>query len=222
MCGIEVARAAGSSLSGTALVECLATQGCASRLKPRRLRWALGLAPFGVGDPPTTRRTRLTSPLQHRHTDIMHRGLAILKYVPAALCGLLVVAWAVSWFAGWGFMANLPRYLIGSGFCEVTIGRSSISGYALVGPGYGAFPDWISVTYGHPTNINDFLGNSFYLTRNRVFRPGIAIEFGFPTPLILTTLMPFSIAPFTRFRFPLWSYFAWTALIAAELAYYLR
>ena len=26
----------------------------------------------------------------------MHRALAILKYVPAVLCGLLVVAWVVS------------------------------------------------------------------------------------------------------------------------------
>jgi hypothetical protein len=32
----------------------------------------------------------------------------------------------------------------------------------------------------------------------------------------------FAIGPFTRFRFPLWSYFVWTALVAAELAYYLR
>jgi hypothetical protein len=29
----------------------------------------------------------------------MRRALAILKYVPAVLCGLLVVAWVVSFFA---------------------------------------------------------------------------------------------------------------------------
>jgi hypothetical protein len=38
----------------------------------------------------------------------------------------------------------------------------------------------------------------------------------------MTFAFPLAIGPFTRFRFPLWSYFAWTALLTAELAYYLR
>jgi hypothetical protein len=157
-------------------------------------------------------------------TKSMRRTLAILKYLPAVLCGLLVAAWVGSWFSGWGFMANLPSYLIGSGFCEVAFETSSVNGYALFGPEYESSQDWIpySVTYRRASNVNDFLGSRFYLTRNRVLCPNIAIEFGFPIPLILTMLLPFSIAPFTRFRFPLWSYFAWTALVAAELAYYLR
>ena len=48
------------------------------------------------------------------------------------------------------------------------------------------------------------------------------ILFACPISCLLTWLLPFAVSPFTRFRFPLWSYFAWTALIAAELAYYLR
>ena len=36
----------------------------------------------------------------------MPRFLAILKYVPAALCGLLVVAWVVSLFVSIQFSAN--------------------------------------------------------------------------------------------------------------------
>jgi hypothetical protein len=47
-------------------------------------------------------------------------------------------------------------------------------------------------------------------------------EAALPIPVMLTLVIPLSVAPFTRFRFPLWSYFAWTALVAAELAYYLR
>jgi hypothetical protein len=38
--------------------------------------------------------------------------------------------------------------------------------------------------------------------------------------LLITAIFPVALG--FRFRFPLWSYFAWTALIAAELAYYLR
>jgi hypothetical protein len=44
----------------------------------------------------------------------------------------------------------------------------------------------------------------------------------FPSPLAVTLLGFAAIVAFLRFRFPLWSYFAWTALVAAELAYYLR
>jgi hypothetical protein len=43
-----------------------------------------------------------------------------------------------------------------------------------------------------------------------------------PIPLVLTTLLPLGIGLLIRFRFPLCSYFVWTALVAAELAYYLR
>jgi hypothetical protein len=43
-----------------------------------------------------------------------------------------------------------------------------------------------------------------------------------PIPFLLAVVLPFAAASCTRFRFPLWSYFAWTALLAAELAYYLR
>jgi hypothetical protein len=43
-----------------------------------------------------------------------------------------------------------------------------------------------------------------------------------PTSLLLTLSLPLGMSHFTHFRFPLWSYFAWTALVAAELAYYLR
>ena len=44
----------------------------------------------------------------------------------------------------------------------------------------------------------------------------------FPIAAVLAALAPFSIASFTGYRFPIWTLFAWTALIAVELAYYLR
>ena len=43
-----------------------------------------------------------------------------------------------------------------------------------------------------------------------------------PIAWLITFMLPFALGCLTRFRFPLWSYFVWTALIAAELAYYLR
>jgi hypothetical protein len=51
---------------------------------------------------------------------------------------------------------------------------------------------------------------------------GSAWRANLPFLLLLTLLLPPAVGPFTHFRFPLWSYFAYTALLAAELAYYLR
>jgi hypothetical protein len=38
----------------------------------------------------------------------------------------------------------------------------------------------------------------------------------------ITALLPFAIGPFISYRFRLWHYLAYTALVAVELAYYLR
>jgi hypothetical protein len=43
-----------------------------------------------------------------------------------------------------------------------------------------------------------------------------------PIPMLISLFLPAGAGPLVNFRFPLWSYFAWTALLAAELAYYLR
>lgn len=43
-----------------------------------------------------------------------------------------------------------------------------------------------------------------------------------PITCLLTVLYPFAIGPFLSFRFRLWHYLAFTALVAIELAYYLR
>jgi hypothetical protein len=40
-----------------------------------------------------------------------------------------------------------------------------------------------------------------------------------PIPLLITMLLPLAIGPFNSFRFRLWHYFAYTALVAIQLAY---
>lgn len=45
-------------------------------------------------------------------------------------------------------------------------------------------------------------------------------HFEIPFSIPLTALLPFTVGAFTSFRFRLWHYLAYTALIAAELAYY--
>jgi hypothetical protein len=135
----------------------------------------------------------------------MRRALAILKYVPAVLCGLLVVAWVVSIVGSLNYVVNerglsaVRGSLAFRGFKQKQAGL----GFQL---GEGSRESSIGALRWGYTEFND----------RRNFR-----VFFFPIPLILTCIAP-PAAACLGYRFPLWSYFAWTALVAAELAFYLR
>ena len=46
--------------------------------------------------------------------------------------------------------------------------------------------------------------------------------FGLPFAVLTIALLPLAIVPFISFRFCIWHYLAYTALVAVELAYYLQ
>jgi hypothetical protein len=151
----------------------------------------------------------------------MRRALAILKWVPAVVCGLLVVAWVGSLFIY--FRVSTPRHMLICDFSTLNYGTFPANGNFLdaeLRPHEAS--DYDSYFY--------FAGRErrrYYLTGHMSFNVTYyndlpARYYHCPIPFALSLLIPFAIAPFTRFRFPLWSYFAWTALIALELAYYLR
>jgi hypothetical protein len=140
-------------------------------------------------------------PTKEEYDAPMRQELAILKYVPTMLCGLLVVAWVMS------FQWSLPIVTFSSIGDRIedlsfalTDGQLMVT-YWEIGPGS---PQWR-------------LPRSSYLSDG-----GAAVVFSFiPVYALLLPFLPLGLIPLTRFRFPLWSYFAWTALVAAELAYYL-
>jgi hypothetical protein len=138
----------------------------------------------------------------------MHRAFAILKYLPAVLCGLLVVAWVVSLFVEIGVIVRLPDWneqpsratiILFYPHAEFYFRRDEVA------------RDTRSTCFVRPATKNIW-------SLRKYWQIGVAV----PIPFAVTILLPFSVAPLTRFRFPLWSYFVWTALVAAELAYYLR
>jgi hypothetical protein len=152
----------------------------------------------------------------------MHRALAILKYVPAVLCGLLVVAWVVGIFAPFG-----------GTICPLgKMGRIFYRGASSFGRLYSEF--WINTQIDHslPTvwlqvrSKSDLLRDRwmghFQFGHRQLPDDEHVILAVIPIPVLLAVLIPFSIGCLTSFRFPLWSYFAWTAMVAVELAYYLR
>ena len=137
------------------------------------------------------------------------RTLVILKFVPAVLCGLLLVAWAVSmdrefgaiWQAGRGHLGIACDYatLHLWNDTQITLSTRLFSGRH--------HPDF-------PSRSARWSGR--WSTHAGPPRSLVCI----PLPLLLTLLAPVAAGVFMRF--PLWSYFAWTAIVAAELAYYLR
>lgn len=141
----------------------------------------------------------------------MSRPLPILKYVPGVLCGLLVAGWVLSCFHSAGV--------------EIVFGEhrthfSFLRGSLVIWKGYdlesGNPFEFFAEPLPRPASGFSFLGKAAY-------RSGVTLHIvRLPIPFLLTLLLPVAAGCLIRFRFPLWSYFAWTALIAAELAYYLR
>jgi hypothetical protein len=131
----------------------------------------------------------------------MPRALAILKYLPAVLCGLLVMVWVVSWL--W-----TPSHL----WSQPTV---SDPGRRLgVQLRNGAL--WLEY-WGKHSEWNGLFPPGKYYIDDEIFA-----YCEIPIASFAVILAPIAIGCLTRFRFPLWSYFTWTALVAAELAYYLR
>jgi hypothetical protein len=153
----------------------------------------------------------------------MRRAFAILKYVPAVLCGLLVVAWVVSLFFSISTCVSLPAGRE-SALASWEVRRGDINFQFVAGRIEDSYIDlrWL----GEADLEDSWLGR---LEAGRATYPALqrptAIRASWlylPIGVLLTLLLPLAIGIICGFRFPLWSYFAWTALIAAELAYYLR
>jgi len=134
----------------------------------------------------------------------------IVKYTPALVLGLLVAAWMVLAFSSVGYKAR--HFIIG--------GQSSCIG--------AVFTTDEQVIVGKP---GWHFGISIFRIRNLIgslegsvdrFHGGNLLVTGhLPIPALVTLWLPVAIGPFLSFRFRLWHYFAYTALVALELAYYL-
>jgi hypothetical protein len=139
----------------------------------------------------------------------------ILKYAPAVVMGLLVVAWVVSLVAMFGGNYRYGNCEIGGGVTRGTIGGG-------VGSAQPNFPDgWSWALHPRkPSTFREVAGQLLVYTELPQFRWCCALYL--PFLLLITLITPLAIGPFISFRFRLWHYLAYTALVAVELAYYLR
>jgi hypothetical protein len=135
----------------------------------------------------------------------MSRILTVAKYLPAVLSGLLVLAWVLSWQIHFGLDWSSNEF--------VWIDNSDLAVAFVISNDTRSWPD-LTLSAQRHTN---YLGWLAYWHNDKADHC-----ISLPIPFLLTLFLPLTIAPFTRFRFPLWSYFAFTALVAVELTYYLR
>jgi hypothetical protein len=144
----------------------------------------------------------------------------ILKYTPAAATAILVVAWAMSLYTE--FWMDIPavgtgRYISG---CESGSWYFGFNNLELRAPGTNAFDFY---THRNESSTSGGLGR---FEADRSYHPdGTTLYrwwFDVPILCLLTANLPLTSGFLIAFRFRLWHYLAYTALIAVELAYYLR
>jgi hypothetical protein len=139
---------------------------------------------------------------------LLRLSVSVLKYVPLALVVLLVGLWVLNSFVN--VSLNIP--LSGDWYCGVSVYRGSVG---VVCHQFNYF-HWLEVGNGFALGEFRYI-NVCVQTWPRYVRYA---ELMIPISCFITLLLPLAIGPFIRYRFRLWMWLAYTALIAAECAYY--
>jgi hypothetical protein len=141
----------------------------------------------------------------------------ILKYTPAVIMVLLVVAWVVSlclWNAVYEQSGGY-QYALAVDCGEIAFSVDDVQRRFPLPQGWFWNPHTVNLEYSRSV-----LG-ALRMSREDSGTGWIwGVEV--PFPLLITCIAPLSLGPFISYRFRLWQYLAFTALIALELAYYLR
>jgi hypothetical protein len=139
----------------------------------------------------------------------------ILKSTPAVVLVLLMVAWVVSWYSTAVLSLRSGRWYSGVGQEKGTV----ILDIITVRDG-GAFEGWMFIPAQQPPVFIDMAGRFFSRKEHPIIES--LISGGVPHVCIVTAILPLAIGALTGFRFRLWHYLAYTALVGVELAYYSR
>jgi len=137
---------------------------------------------------------------------------SILKYTPLVVMALLVLAWGASLFSAFGYCVAMDERMRfvqgfeGGSFVVYAVNETARPGFYF---GVDDYYRWVLLGRVHVPNEFHYAS---YRQRHLVL----------PIFLVLTFLLPFAIGPFLSYRFRLWHCLAYTALVALELAYYLR
>jgi hypothetical protein len=138
----------------------------------------------------------------------MKRLLPILKWVPLGLMILLLIAWPLSFFLEVGIVVNRELYSFDYG----TLAKRPSFNMSF---NLATEPMYVFNNMRPPYPLG-YAGRYLGFVRyERAFG-----YYNVPIPFAMTMVLPLACLLLGR-SLPLWSYFAYTALIAAELAYYI-
>jgi hypothetical protein len=143
----------------------------------------------------------------------------ILKYTSTVVLGLLMLAWVVSLSKEYGGLAvcrsRCAHVVIARGTISIGIDNASRTSAEWIWAKQQVRGDY-RVAAGR---LNLICEHDHWHAKDRGFW---GWTMNLPLMLLSTSILPFAIGPFISFRFRLWHYLAYTALVAVELAYYLR
>jgi len=138
----------------------------------------------------------------------------ILRYGPPVFLGLLIAVWLCGCLVRYGVAFAIPAtgdevlLEVHSGTVEFALNVYFLAEY---GP----------YAQAQRVSIERMLGY-FQLRYHSGLAGRPVMELDLPLPLLITLALPLAIGSAIGFRFRLWQYLAYTALVALELAYYLR
>lgn len=151
----------------------------------------------------------------------------ILKYTPAVVTGLLFVAWVTSVYYAIGFVSTNPATSdLGTAVMErgdifVRLDNRLFSSvkFVIENPRlYEKGPRRQEEIFGTLLFVDNGDGGPWQHIQTNLGRYAVRIPF----LLLITAMLPLAIGPFISYRFRLWHYFAFIAILSLELAYYLQ
>ena len=132
-----------------------------------------------------------------------------MRIATSVLLGSLLLAWAISVAAEVMYTIALPS----GRSLEIAAADGSLRFTVTPYAGQGGYAAWS----WSPIGLRTLLGE-FQWGRSDWF----AFQIACPFTVLLTAALPVAVGAQTRFRFPLSLWLAYTTLIAAQCAYYLR
>jgi hypothetical protein len=134
---------------------------------------------------------------------------------------LLAAAWLASLFCLFEYYVvrnDRPKNSIGFSFSHGSMIVTALRHPHIMLNNYSGF------RFGTPRSQGFPLGKIYWAYHQGPSRAGTwtSATLMIPVPLMLTGILPLVVGATTSFRFRLWHYLAFTALVSVQLAYYLR
>ena len=141
-----------------------------------------------------------------------------LRSLMIAVAALLVAAWIANFFGQFGFGTRWGKFDQHFTFRSGSLCIAQHGNFMKQGIFWSSYSRWLP-----PEIAPDAVDLSSLSARLRVHclawnACGIEV----PIILLLTAMIPIMYGSFSQFRFRLWHFFAFTAVVAIELAFFLR